>query len=125
MAPGLSRVYRSVLSFVESTQLQFDTFTPNHVKPLSFVLRGLDVDFPLGDILDELRELSYPVCSIFRVYAPVSPKRLYPLGEDRGRRKTTLVNAAVACSIIATGRLCTQCLTAASGSSPMAACGYT
>ena len=50
-------MYRSILAFVESAQMQFHTFTLKHVKPLFFMLRGLDVDSPLGEILDKLREL--------------------------------------------------------------------
>lgn len=38
------------------------TFTPKHVKPVSFVLRGLNVAAPIDDVVDELRDLGYPVC---------------------------------------------------------------
>ena len=53
-------VYRSVVAYVESQQFQYHTFSPKHVKPLSFILRGLDVESPIEEILDELRELGYP-----------------------------------------------------------------
>ena len=50
-------VHRHVLAFLDSSKIQYHTFTRKHVKPLSrsHVLRGLDVDSPLGEILDELR----------------------------------------------------------------------
>ena len=58
---------------------RYHTFSPKHVKPLSLVLRGLDVESPLEEILDELRELGYPVRAVRRVFTPAGPRRPIPL----------------------------------------------
>ena len=46
-------VCHHVLVLLESQKLDYHTFTPKHIRHLSFVLRGLDMDSPLKDILDE------------------------------------------------------------------------
>lgn len=72
-------MFRQVLAFLETNNHQYHTFIPKHDMPLSFLIRGLEVDFPLEDIPDDLRDLSYLVRSIYQVYARSGPRRPLPL----------------------------------------------
>ena len=58
-----------VEAFLQAHNLQYHTFSPKRVKPLSVILRGLDAHTDPQEILLELRELGYPVQAIFRLHA--------------------------------------------------------
>ena len=71
--------HRLVEAFLQAHSLQYHTFSPKRVKPLSVILRGLDAHTDPQEILLELRELGYPVQAIFRLFTNSETRVPLPL----------------------------------------------
>ena len=84
-------VYCQVLAFLVEIKQDYHTFMPKHVKPLSFVLRGLSIESPLEEILDELSTWGITYTQFFKcILLATDACSLFPSLVRRARQSKAL-----------------------------------